>query len=291
MASRGLMGRLNCGCVWSGGNTSLVISVVLVTALFGLMIGSAINALVWRLYVGRSWVKGRSVCPDCDHRLAAKDLVPVVSWLWLRGKCRYCGKKIHWQYPVVEVVTALLFGLSAWALLGSVFSQGPAAVAVVRLGFWLVMLSMMIVLAVYDARWMLLPDRVMLPLIGVAVVYSATMAVMTGAPQVFVGAGLAAIAVGAAFYGLVAVSRGRAMGGGDIKLVFAMGLMLGLKAMAVALLLAFNVAAIVGVVMIVLRRRGRKDHIPFGPFLVGGAVAAFLYGQGLVGWYLRINGL
>jgi leader peptidase (prepilin peptidase) / N-methyltransferase len=102
---------------------------------------------------------------------------------------------------------------------------------------------------------------------------------------------LAAFGAGGAFYALVALSRGRAMGGGDIKLVFAMGLLLGLKSLALALFVAFNTAAIVGVALIVTRRRGRRDHIPFGPFLVAGTIVAFLYGHQIVNWYLDSMGL
>ncbi len=260
----------------------------LVAGLFGLIAGSAINAMVWRLYVGRSWLKGRSECPDCGHTLAARDLVPVLSWLALGGRCRYCRKPIK-DHPLVEVVTAVAFGLSGWVLVGPVLDRG-GSVAAVKLVFWLVMLVMLVVLAVYDTRWLILPDKVMGPLVAVAVVYSATMAVLTGSVQVAVGAGAAAVAAGGAFYALVAVTKGRAMGGGDIKLAFALGLMLGVKGTAVALLLAFNVAAVVGIVLIILGRRTRKDQISFGPFLVGGAVVAFLFGQDLVNWYLRLSG-
>jgi prepilin signal peptidase PulO-like enzyme (type II secretory pathway) len=279
---------------------SMVRVVVAVFALVGLLIGSAINAMVWRLYVGRSWVRGRSECPDCGHKLAAKDLVPVVSWLWLRGRCRYCGQRIHWQYPVVEALTAGLFGLSAWALVpvGAVTGAGMNAVAVVQFGFWLVLLTMLVVLAVYDLRWLLLPDKVMVPLMVVALVYAVTMAGLhawvlhdPGAWRMLLGPLVAAVGAGGAFYALVALSKGRAMGGGDIKLAFAMGLMLGLQGTAAAMLLAFNVAAIVGVVLIATKKRGRRDQIPFGPFLVGGTVVAFLWGRMLVEWYLRINGV
>jgi prepilin signal peptidase PulO-like enzyme (type II secretory pathway) len=157
---------------------------------------------------------------------------------------------------------------------------------------------MLLVLAVYDLRWLILPDKVMLPMIGVAVVFVAVMAGLTewGWPatqawRMLAGPLAAALVAGGGFYALVYLSKGRAMGGGDIKLAFAMGLILGLKGTAVALLVAFNAAAAVGIVLIVLKRRGRKDQIPFGPFLVGGTVVAFLWGQEIVDWYLRLNGL
>ncbi len=262
----------------------MAISYGLVGVVFGLIFGSAINAMVWRLYVGRSWVRGRSECSECGHALHAKDLVPVVSWLLLGGKCRYCRKPIT-DHPVVELVTALVFGVSAYVL------APVGVVAWVGLGFWLVMAVMLIVLAVYDARWMILPDKVMLPLIGVAAVYVATMSLLRHSPQVAIGALAAALVAGGGFYLLVAVTKGRAMGGGDIKLAFAMGLMLGVQGTAVALLVAFNVAAVVGVVMIATKVKGRRDQIPFGPYLVGGTMVAFLFGRELVGWYLRINGI
>jgi leader peptidase (prepilin peptidase)/N-methyltransferase len=234
---------------------------IVLMLLLGLLIGSAINAIVWRLYVGRSWVHGRSMCPECQHELAARDLVPVLSWLFLRGRCRYCRAKIHWQYPAVELATAALFGWSA-AVLGAAGTTGA-----VLLGLWLLLLTMLIILAVYDLRWLILPDKVMLPAIGVAVV----------------------LLVG--FYSIAAVTRGKAMGGGDIKLAFLMGLVLGLAGTLLALLFAFDAAALIAVVLIAAKLRSRRDLIPFGPFLVAGTVLAYLYGERIIAWYLQLNGL
>ncbi len=253
--------------------------------ILGLLIGSAINAIVWRLYVGRSWVKGRSMCPDCEHTLSGKDLIPVFSWLWLRGRCRYCRKRIHWQYPLVEVLTAALFGLSAFVM------QPQGWLGGLHLGLWLVILTMLIILAVYDARWMILPDKIMFPAVIVGLVYALAIALPQQSWSALQGPILAAVLAGGAFFSIAAVSGGKAMGGGDIKLVFLMGLLLGLKGTALALLLAFNVAAIVGIGLILAHRKRRKDYIPFGPFLIGATIVAFLYGRPIVEWYLRVNGL
>ncbi len=251
----------------------------------GIMIGSAVNAIVWRLHVNRSWVHGRSMCPDCKHALAARDLVPVVSWLWLRGKCRYCQKKILWLYPAVELLTAALFALSAAVL------PPVGLVSAVRLGCWLLLLTMLVVLAVYDARWLILPDKMVLPLAGVALVYVVVMSVLTGELQVVRGAAEAAVLGGGGFMAIIILSKGRGMGAGDMKLAVAMGLMLGLKGLGVAMLVAFNVAAIVGLAMIIARKRKGRDQIPFGPYLVGGTIVAFLFAHQIVEWYLRINGV
>jgi leader peptidase (prepilin peptidase) / N-methyltransferase len=260
------------------------ISFALLVGLFGLVFGSAINAIVWRIKVGRSWVHGRSVCPDCGHQLAARDLVPVVSWLMLAGKCRYCRKPIK-DHPIVEIVTALAFGLSAYVM------QPGTLLEWVKLLVWLVILVLLLILAVYDDRWMILPDKVMLPLIVLSLVYTVSLSIVHRSIVPLEHAVLASVIVGAAFYLLVLFSQGRAMGGGDIKLAIAMGLLLGPRATAVAMLVAFNCAAIVGIVLIAARRKGRRDHIAFGPFLVGGTIVAYLYGQAIVTWYLRINGL
>jgi prepilin signal peptidase PulO-like enzyme (type II secretory pathway) len=260
------------------------LSQALIGGLFGLLFGSAINAIVWRLNVGRSWVRGRSQCPDCGHTLAARDLVPVLSWLMLGGKCRYCHKPIQ-DHPVVEVVTALAFGLSVYAL-------NPVSLHDwVQLGFWLLMLVMLIILAAYDARWMILPDQVMVPLIVTAVLYAAFEMMSRTPPQFVSGPLVAAFLTSGAFLLLGILTRGRAIGGGDVKLAFAMGLILGLKGTAVALLLAFDVAAAIGILLIILKFRTRKDQIPFGPFLVLGTIVAYLYTTEIVDWYLRLNGV
>lgn len=255
----------------------------LIAGLFGLMFGSAINAIVWRLKVGRSWVHGRSVCPECDHKLAAKDLVPVFSWLYLRGKCRYCSAPIK-DHPVVEIITAAAFALSAYVL------NPTGWIGAVALAFWLVILVLLIILAVYDAKWLILPDKIVTPLIIVALINASVIAILTHHSRVLEGALAAALIGGGFFYAIVLFSKGK-MGGGDIKLAFAMGLILGLKGLAVALLFAFNSAAILGMAAILMHKRTAKDPIPFGPYLVGGTILSFLYAQALVNWYLGINGL
>jgi leader peptidase (prepilin peptidase) / N-methyltransferase len=258
--------------------------VVSVAAVFGLIFGSAINAMIWRIKVGRSWVRGRSVCPDCGRMLKAVDLVPVFSWVVLGGKCRYCHQPIK-DHPLVEVTTALVFGLSA-----AVFYNSPEFNFVTG-AFWLVMVVMLLVLAFYDLRWMILPDKVMLPLIVVAFCFAVALAVMTHSGVLLADHLGAAVLAGGAFYALVFFSKGRAMGGGDIKLAFAMGLILGIQSTMVALFVAFVTGAAVGVVLIASRRRTRKDQIPFGPFLALATIVAFLYGPAIVSFYLGLNGL
>ncbi len=256
-----------------------------IVALYGLLIGSAINAIVWRLYAGKSWLKGRSMCPDCKHTLAAIDLIPVASWVSLKGRCRYCRKRIHWQYPAVELVTAVLFGLSYSVLIPVSFF------AWVFFLIWLIMLSMMIILAVCDIRWFILPNKIMFPLLILGLARLILVAFSGSHMQSWLGPLEAALLVGGAFWVMANLKNGSLMGGGDVKLAAFMGLLLGLQKVTLAMLLAFNIAAIISVGLIAFKLRKRNDLIPFGPFLIGATIVAYLYGGPLIHWYLRLNGL
>lgn len=248
----------------------------------GTLFGSFINAAAWRIHRGESVVTGRSRCTRCEAQLAWYDLIPVLSWLWLRGRCRYCGEFISRRYPAIEIITG---GLFAWSYLVWDFTTPYAAL---NLGFWLAILVGLVLLADYDTRWMLLPDKVLLHLLAVAVVQQVTVTIATGQFRGAIDAALAATLASLFFYGLFAYSRGRWMGGGDVKLVFLMGLVLGLANTLIALLIAFNVAALVSLTLIALRKMSRKDHIPFGPFLIGGTVVAMFYGATIFEAYQRI---
>jgi len=196
-------------------------------AILGVVFGSFVNALVWRFHeqaelVGKkskaackrreelSVVKGRSMCPHCRHVLGAKDLVPVISWLWLRGKCRYCREKIP-DSPLVEIATGSLFAVSYVAWPYDLHGSG-----LFQFVFWLVFLVGFVALAVYDLRWFLLPDRIVFPLIGLAVVEVVVIAVWRHSLR-----DLGLPAAGAAFiFGLFwilyQVSKGNWIGGGDV---------------------------------------------------------------------------
>ncbi len=217
----------------------MIYTVSAILALYGLLIGSAINAIVWRLYAGKSWTRGRSMCPDCKHVLATKDLVPVFSWLFLKGQCRYCRKKIHWQYPVVEIVTAALFVVSYVFLL-------PASVlGWVFFLIWLLFLTLMLIMAVCDLRWLILPNKIMYPLLWLALARLVVVAFTIQGFQHWLGPLEAALLAGGGFWILASLKQGSLMGGGDVKLAAFMGLLLGLSKTALALLLAFNAAAII----------------------------------------------
>jgi prepilin signal peptidase PulO-like enzyme (type II secretory pathway) len=153
---------------------------------------------------------------------------------------------------------------------------------------WLLILVGMLVLALYDLRWMILPDKVLLPLIVFALIYDGVIALHAHSWAVVTGPAIAAFVVGGFFYALAAVSKGRWMGGGDIKLVLLIGLLLGIQKTAVAMFLGFNSAAIVALALLALHLKKRTDLIPFGPSLIGGTFIASLYGRQIIDWYLNL---
>jgi len=192
----------------------------------GLCAGSFINALVWRVREqskseakkedkALSILRGRSVCPHCRHELAWYDLLPVFSWLTLRGRCRYCHKSISTQYPLVELLTAGLFLASA-----ALWPRPLTGEHLFSLLSWWILLTGLIALFIYDLRWMLLPNRIVYPLIGIAVITRVVQAtVFNEGPTVLLGAVWGFLVAGGLFYVLFQLSQGKWIGGGDGALV------------------------------------------------------------------------
>lgn len=251
--------------------------------LLGLLFGSFVNALVWRLHAKRNFVTERSECTHCHHVLAWYDLVPVLSWLLLKGRCRYCGKRIE-DSPLTELGVALAFTISYlwWPL-------GFSAAGLVLFGLWLVALVLLAALFLYDLRWSLLPDALTLPLIvlgliWVSVYYGILAPQSLGASLMSISFGIASVA---GLYGaLYAVSSGEWVGFGDVKLGVFMGLVLGWEQGLLAVMLANCLAFLVVVPGLVTKKMTRKSRIPFGPFLIVATVLAFLGGNWMIGVYV-----
>ena len=263
----------------------------LVIFILGAVIGSFLNALIWRLSVGESVAHGRSYCTVCHHVLSAKDLIPLISFFLLRRMCRYCKEPISWRYPVIEATSGILFVLAYTIFLqnaseGFLYSIAlaqniPEIGVLMRDWFFL---SVLLVLFVYDLRWTLLPDSVTLPAIGIGLVLQ----FIFSPDQIlwYLVAGL----VGAVFFGAqYIVSRGIWVGGGDIRLGALMGVMLGWPGVLIALFISYIVGALVALVLLALKRANRKSAIPFGPFLCGATALVLLYGDTLYAmirtWY------
>lgn len=260
----------------------MVIAILLV---LGLAFGSFVNALVWRLHEGRDWVHERSECVHCHHILAPQDLIPVLSWLSLRGRCRYCHKPVSVQYPLVEAATAGLFVLSY--LVWPAELQGAQTVV---FGLWLVMLVGLMALLVYDLRWMLLPNKLIFPLLGVAVIQALVVAASSGAVlHTLANIVLAVLVGGGIFYVLFQLSDGKWIGGGDVKLGFLLGLLVTTPARSLLVIfLAAVLGSLVSLPLLFSKRLKRTSTIPFGPFLIIGGMVVVLCGGQILHWYTSI---
>lgn len=255
----------------------------LLMAGLGLIFGSFLNVVIHRVPEGRSVVRPRSSCPACGEIIAGRDNIPVVSWLSLRGRCRHCGSAIPRRYPLVELATmALWLLLSWWSVLGPGY---PALLPLL-----LVLGSAGIALACIDLDHHRLPNAIVLPLYPVTVAGLVLAGALSGEwpwRPALVGAGLWLVVVGLPWL----VSGGRGMGFGDVKLAPVLGLTLGwiaLWASVVGLLAAFLLGAVVGVAAILFAGAGRKTALPFGPFLLGGAMLGLLLGPALGDWYAGV---
>lgn len=265
---------------------STMILLAIILFFLGLTFGSFANAAAWRIGNGRgrTLLTGRSECTHCKHPLAWYDLVPVLSWLSLSGKCRYCGGRID-DTPVAEL------GLAGYFLVSFLLWPGGfgSALAVADFVFWLVYGVFLMILALIDRRKMILPDVLTYPLIGLAAVNVAVRAAlsMEGAPAVIAGAVLAVLAIAGVYLVLYAVSRGRWVGFGDVKLSVFIGLALGDWRLS---LLTFFLANLFGCLVILpgllSKKLTRTSKVPFGPFLILGFAVSGLVGARIVGWYM-----
>jgi prepilin signal peptidase PulO-like enzyme (type II secretory pathway) len=254
--------------------------------IFGLVIGSFLNCVVYRLNEGISFSSGRSFCPNCKHTLAWYDLVPVFSFLFLRGKCRYCGQKISWQYPIVEISTGLVFLLVSITTFDPQLSTLNSLFSMVCL---LAVSSLLIIIFIFDLKWYIIPDKVLFAAVGItAAFHLCNFFLGLYSKDQALGFLFSAIGACAFFLAIFLLTRGRAMGFGDVKLAFFMGLFLGWPKIIVALFLAFLIGAIIGLILIALKKKGLRSEIPFGPFLITGLFIALAWGDKLFSSYLNL---
>ncbi|MFA4871804.1 MAG: prepilin peptidase [Patescibacteria group bacterium] len=252
--------------------------------LLGLIVGSFLNVVIFRLKSGEKIINSRSRCPYCRHQLKVRDLVPVLSFIFYRGKCAYCRKKISWQYPLVELATAFLFLVGTYNILGNL---EPAILLINSqvFFFWLrnlIFFCFLIIIFVYDLRWYEILDKVTVPAMVLALVLNLMLGV--GWPGLLIGA-----AIGLFFFLFqFVVSKGKWLGGGDLRLGLLMGLMLGWPKIILGLFLAYIIGAIFSIILIKLNKKDFKSQIQFGTFLSVAAIIAILWGDEIVRWYLKL---
>ena len=260
----------------------------------GLIVGSFLNVVIFRLENGEKIVNDRSKCLHCGHTLAWYDLFPVLSFIFLKGKCRYCNNKISWQYPIVELSTGILFIMAlnfqfSISNFQSIFNF-QFLIAVLYLLF---IISSLIIIFVYDLKHYIIPDRVIYPAILVSGIWYLVSGNYTKydipntiyqIPDVM----FAAIVASAFFLSIVIITKGKGMGGGDIKLAFLMGLILGWPVIVFSVFLAFISGSVVGIYLMLTGKKKMKSMIPFGPFLIFGTFVGLFWGREIVEWYMEI---
>jgi len=260
----------------------------LIIFLFGLVVGSFLNCVIYRLALPNFSLKnlrGRSFCPHCKHTLSWQDLIPLLSFIILKRKCRYCRQKISFQYPLVEIATGLLF----LQVLNFSASGGPAEGWQFLLStfYFLIVACFLIVIFVYDLKHFIIPDKIVYPAIIITLIFNLQFTIFNEF-SIFNYSILSALGAAAFFLAIIIVSKGRWMGLGDVKLAFFMGLLLGFPNILVALFFAFLIGAIIGIGLILAKRKTLKSEVPFGPFLVTGTFIAMFWGQAIIFWYLRL---
>lgn len=246
---------------------------VFLAAVVGLAFGSFANVVVHRVPLKQSIVRPGSRCPSCGVALRARDNIPIVSWLMLRGRCRNCGARISPRYPAIELLTGVLFGLAAWRI-------RPTSDLIA----YLPLLWVLVVLSFIDLEHKLLPNRIVFPSLIAGVVLLGVAAALGPGVHAWVRA-LAGGAISFVIFFALAIISPRGMGMGDVKLSAVLGLALayqGWGRLFLGFLLAFASGAVGGLALIAARRAGRKSEIPFGPYLALGTAVAVLFGAALV---------
>ena len=259
--------------------------------IFGTIIGSFLNCLIWRLHEKKT-ILGRSMCLRCRKQIVWYDNIPLLSFIILRGKCRHCGKKISWQYPAVEFITGVLFTI---AFLINFSAQGGSALGwqfsifkLLTFNFllsiikdWFI-ISIMTVIFIYDLRWYLILDVITLPACLIVFILNLLLGFNW---QNLLISGI----IGGSFFLLqFIISRGKWIGGGDIRLGFLIGLALGWPMILTALYAAYISGSIIGICLLASKRKKFGSKIPFGVFLATATVIVLFWGDLLVRWYWGI---
>lgn len=272
--------------------------------ILGLMVGSFLNVVIHRLpkMMELGWqqqcaelrgevshpdsnaaphppynlVVPRSACPHCNHAISAWENIPIVSYLWLRGKCRGCGAAISPRYPIIEAVSGILCTYAAWH-----FGFGWSAAGA------LLLIWALLALTAIDFDTQLLPDDITLPLLWAGLLFN-LFGVFTSLPSAVLGAAIGYLALWSVYWLFKLTTGKEGMGYGDFKLLAALGAWLGWQMLPLIILLSSLVGAVVGITLIVALKHGRNIPIPFGPYLAGGGLIALFWGPMLTQSYLRL---
>ncbi|MEO5499500.1 MAG: prepilin peptidase [Candidatus Saccharimonadales bacterium] len=253
----------------------------------GASMGSFAGAMAWRIEKGRNVVKERSECEHCHHQLSIFDLIPVISWLWLRGTCRYCKKPIGWTAFALEVILGLLFVLS-YTFWGYEFTS----LGLVLFVLWLVSLVGLAILFVYDARHFILPDVIVWPLAVLGLLFFILAgSIDNSLSALTIGAIASLVPITGVYGALYIVSKGKWIGLGDVKLGVFIGLLLGWQGALLVLMLSNILGTLWIIPALATKRLTKNDQVPFGPFLILATVVVFFIGKTVIDGYLTVVGI
>ena len=256
---------------------------VVLLAILGLVVGSAINAFAFRFGKKDSFTKGRSLCVHCRHELAPRDLIPVFSWVALRGKCRYCKKNISWSYPAIEILTSVSFAMFGYYSEYVVRSPEWGNLFVLGIVLGLIAITMLIFLLLYDAKHQILPNEVVYTLIPLSF-FGSWLLFQIPLTNILLGG-----VVGFGFFALLyLLTQGKGIGMGDIKLGLALGFLLGFPGILFMLFGAYVLGALYAAFLLYTKKKSMQDKVPFGPFLSVGAILTLIFGLNVIEWYASL---
>lgn len=265
---------------------TLAVFLIVVVGILGLLIGSFLNVVIWRVPQGMSIVSPPSACPHCGARIKPYDNIPVVSYLVLRGKCRNCKAPVSVRYPLVELGTGVAFALVTWGATGGLWPLETLPVL-------LYLAAITVALGLIDLDTHRLPNTIVLPSYVVCALFLVLASVLTGDYAALLGALIGAVALFLLYF-LLRVAYPAGMGGGDVKLAGVLGMVLGWfgwPELIVGGFGAFLIGGLIGAVLLIGRRATRKSGIPFGPSMLAGAWVGLAAGPAVAGWYLTLVGL
>ncbi|TFD48416.1 prepilin peptidase [Cryobacterium sp. Hh11] len=266
--------------------------------IFGLLIGSFLNVVIYRIPAGKSIVSPPSACGNCGARIRSYDNIPVLSWLLLRGKCRHCGAAFSVRYPLVELGTGVFFAVVAlWVFSsgdgGALVSTDALLAQIIVLVAFLYLAAVSVALAMIDLDTHTLPNKILLPVYPVGAVLLTAAALVAGEPGRLLSALIGAAALFGLYLALALISPG-GMGLGDVKLAGVLGLYLGWLGWAPLIVGAFGaflLGGLFGIGLLVSRKAGRRSSIPFGPWMLLAAWLGAVFGQLIAAGYLTLFGL
>ncbi len=248
----------------------------LLILIYGLLIGSFLNVCIYRIPREESIAFPASHCPNCNTKLKCHDNIPVISYLSLKGKCRYCSEKISSQYPMVESLNGIIYLMLLWH-----FSFSLDFI------FYALISSVLIVISFIDLKEMIIPDSLIVAILILSLIHKALNYFIYGISPDIINSLLGMVIAGGLFLSIVILSRG-GMGGGDVTLIASLGFVIGVKYILLTIFLSFLVGSIISIGLLGFKIKTRKDPIPFGPFIIISFFIVLLFGDIIIDIYMRL---